>query len=711
MANFKDELFKEAGEAVAHELVGNEIRAAAAAGESDVGIAGRVLKALANPAGPMMTFARVMPGFALPLAGVAIGHLLSKTDFLDNVLPDDARPVVRQAKALLKTAGPGIIVGALSGYRDAAEDIDRELAKVRSEAGVPVDRRTGTLDTVAWTRLFPQRIFVIARDTAGNFRFENGVPVVNDPDLISMKGLWDETHRPGTREEGEGRNRRRVNVPGVPFPLEPLSFEEAVARTGGRPVISSKDMAELMRRLEKPKEWMEQAGPDVRTLLLNLACSLRALDPLGYDLAEDHIKDIVGKGSIPFLKDVAARFNPRAVGGRFSRDDVDDLLAAFDTALGSELTASNKMRRWIRNRWNQVGTFPVWLKMIARFAIVLLLAGMTFTGMAVIYLFLSSFWWVIQGAFMPYDVIYQTPQTFGPFQFYDSRWLAAALMGVGGSVIVVLLFTLRIPQRIFQPILGRLFNLREDWLAEFGWRFTALFIPVFIFVIAALLFRSSVAARVICLAFSFLGLAILKGLKVVAYNARSDWMREKVDIKIDDIALAGVLRGWLILFAILGIDFAYRQWVASATGAADPLVTGTVQAVGSSATSIWAFLGSKHVLAIAVRFILAALTAALVIVGVKRLITTVWPIGVVLAVLVMLVTFYPWLGMPDGKYVPFADKPAATTTSKAPVELSSTPAKASTSQPKRQPASSSTQDDAVNCAELSYELRVEHGCQ
>ncbi len=700
MADFLKEMIAEGTEAIFHDKFADEIRNAAASGESDDGIFRRVLKAIANPNGPFVTVVNKLPSFTLPVFGVAISHLLSKTNFIDRLLPDDVRPVVRQAKWLLKTAGPNIIVGVLSGVRDATQDInrinqhiDREVDKVRSGAHVPESERRGTLDRVAWTPLLPHRLFVVELDGVGDVRKDPaGNPVVNDPDLLAFQHLWAETHKNTTKEIFDGKDRPKKSVPvsGEPFRLDLLSLEDGVARTSGSPVISPADMASLMSGLKKPVEWWDEVGPGVRRFFLILGRSVCHGNFLQYDLWEDHIKDVIGKRGISFLQDLATFYNPKAADERFSMDVLEDIIATFDTALGSELNWWNKCRRAAHRAWANRRGMPVLL--LAWF--IAPLVGIVLLNLAMVALFVSSFAAVALGALMPYEGPAEIPLV-GLIQ--EPRWLAAGLMLTGAWVLLILLSTLRIWQRILSPIAEKIFKVPAEWLAEFGWRFTFLLVPIFVFVIGALLFQSSLFSRLVSFSLAGMGIGIIMGLKVAAQNAPGEWAKQKARIKAFDMMMVSARFGWLILFAILLVDFAYRHWDASTTG------TATIVASGA-----WGFLTSKDWLAILVRFGIGFALAASIFWGIERFAGRVPFKWLIIFVCALIFGFSASLGMPKGKYVPFDDEPAvASPASSTPVAPET---KALTSKPKRPSASAPDSGSGIDCDSLSYARRKALGC-
>lgn len=657
MSDLKSAILHEASEAFVHEKVADEIRAAAALGENDKRIAARVLKFMADPNKPLLMIARKF-NVALPIAGTAFSYLLGSTNFLDMVLPHDTRPVVKQAKYLLRTAGPGIIIGALSGVVDAAKDIDREIDKVRSDPWTPSDQRNKSLDSVAWTRLLKDQVFAMARNSDGSIRpcdinkpiSSGGVPIVNNPTWVAYKAMWDETHKATTRQipGGKGQQSRSEKVDAEPFPFEIITLEDAVARIGANLRIDPSDMEMVKGLLAKPKDWWTSAGADVMQLFIILGASIGHGSSLQADAYVDLIKDVVGKEGVPFLQRIASEYNPQAINGRFTPDVLRSIINSFRIALGSSLEFWNRVKLFAVDTWTDRGQIPlkarIWMKTLLAFVII--------ANLLIIVLFLGSFFAVMFGALMPYDRPVANPLT-GTF-YLEPGWLAAALMTVGSAVIIVLLFTLRIAQAILHPLAVRVLNAQSEWLAEFGWRFTFMLVPVLIFDIGALFLESSVSARVLCIALALMGIAIGMGYKVLASSAHADWQLEDARIRAYKLLRNGVRFGWLIMLCILLADYALRHaWHA--------IVFGGVQAASSP---VWDFLINKHVLAIVLRFLIAAVVITLAVVAMERWVGKSNFIRFMAAVCILTVMFFPWLNDAlAGKYASTSTTSSSSTSS------------------------------------------------
>lgn len=690
-------------EASAHELVAQQIRSAVAAGESDKDISKRVLHALVDPHGPIMQAARILPGFALPALGAALGHLLGNSKFLDAILPDHIHPSVKQAKMILKVGGPSALVGAFAGIRDAVQDIDRvyaninrEIDKVRSDPGTPSDQRNKSLDSVAWTRLLQYQVFVMARNSDGSIRLGlGGVPVVNNPTWNAYKAMWDDTHKATTRQVGGGKGQqpRTERVDAEPFPFEIISLEDAVARLGENLRIDPADMEMVKSLLAKPKDWWTSAGADVMQLFIILGASIGHGSSLKTDIYVDLIKDVVGKEGVPFLQRIAVEYNPQAINGRFTPDVLRSIINSFRIALGSSLEFWNRVKLFAVDTWMDRGQIPrsvrIWMKTLLAFIII--------ANLLIIALFLGSFFAIMFGALIPYDHPVANPLT-GTL-YTEPGWLAAALMTVGSAVIIVLLFTLRIAQAILHPLAVRVLNAPSEWLAEFGWRLTFMLVPVLIFDIGALFLESSVSARVLCIAFALMGIAIGMGYKVLASGAPAEWAVTDAKVRAYQLLRNSVRFGWLIMLGILLADYALRHaWHMAVLGGAQ-----------AASSPVWHFLMNKHVLAIVSRFLISAVVITLAVVAIERWAGKSGFIRLVAALCILTVMFFPWLNDAlagsGSTTTPSSSTPSVTSPATHP-----TPAAKTKRVSSARPSASGDQLLDLDCDALSPASARIHGC-
>ncbi len=533
-------MLTDAFEQSAHELVESGMNEAAARGASQKDIAKSGIKALFDARGPLMTLVRAVPGWTYPIMTSAVAAVLSKTSFIDNILPGNNS--FREAKFIMKQIAPALVIGAGSGLRDALAKVDEAVDAVRSDPNTPDADLDKAWDWVVVSYLMRGRVFAPARSGGAIRRGSDNVPIVNDPDWVSYKGMWDSTHKATTKQVsgGKGQKPQTVPVPAEAFPYELLKLEEAIAG-GWLSQATPTDLAAIRAMLPKqPQEWWEQVGSDVRRMFLLISRSVRQGTSLQYTLREDLVKDVVDKKGIPFLRDLATFYNPRATADdRFLSEDLEDLLAAFDTALGSELTAWNKIQRRVSQVWNGRGSLSAY----TRAWLYSLFGLMIFLNLASVALFLSAFLGLIAGSLMPYD----EPVTFLGTTYAEPKWLAAGLLLGGGITIIVMLFTLRVWQRILAPIFVGIFKAPAEYLAEFGWRFTFMLLPLFAFVIGALLMESSITVRVVIVALAGMSISSGMGMKVAEMFGSARLLTYR-----------GAKWGGIVVLAILALDWAIR---------------------------------------------------------------------------------------------------------------------------------------------------------
>lgn len=579
--SFRDEMLSETAEALAHELVADEIRSAATTpGVSDKDIAARIISAVANPRGPVMALAQTLPGFSFPLAGTALAHLFGKTKFLDRVLPEMDIPAVRTAREILRQAGPSILIGALAGIRDAAQDIDRDqikskLDEVRSDAGTPTGDQKKLLDLVVVSTELPGRFFVPARDSDGNIRHEGdvatGVPIVLSRDWAMIKAAWDRAHKATTRQVGGGKNqpRRTEHVPGEPFPFQILMLTEALAQAGD--AVSASDVEAIKAMLAKPKSWGATLSDRAKDMLLALATTRAKKPALKQALLEDFFKDLPGKGDVALIEHLAERMHARIrLDGTLTDDDFDAAVSHIDSFLGGELTFQNRAFRAL-DRWMSAGTksggkLRAWFRGS-------LYAGLAFL-LAQVMIFLTAFWFMLESLL------------FGMGEYHRNRAIICA------TVLIVMLFSLRIWQVAFKPLAVGIMKMNPEWLAEFGWRFTGMLLPVYLIAIGMTPgIDTSFTARWIILALAFVGVCV-----GMLYKAG------EVPAMARMLTIRGAQYGWLVIIAIMAFDWLLRLgWHLIGIGA-----------IGKAAKSAWAFLASHQWVASVVLFVCVFVPGVLV---------------------------------------------------------------------------------------------------
>ncbi|MBI5369881.1 hypothetical protein HZA85_01670 [Candidatus Uhrbacteria bacterium] len=666
MNEFLRLMAEEAAEQAVHQHLERELTEGAGAGESGKAIAKRSLKGIFGAAGPVMALARTMPGFTLPLAGSAVAALLKKSDFVERILPGDTRPVVREAKLLLKEVGPHALLGVFTGYADAASQIDREVDAARSDPGVADADANQTLDWVVVSRLVPGKIFVPARDSDGKIRVgADQVPVILDPTWALYKSVWDDTHKATTKQVGGGKGQqpRTERVPAESFPHEVLKLAEAIAQMGDTQRVSAVELKILEGLLRKPAEWWEAVGPEVRRFFLLISRSVRQGTALQYALREDIVKDVVDKKGVPFLRTLAEYYNPRATPeDRFNPEDLDDIIAAFDTALGAELTLWHKALRGASSAWHNRGAMSGTLKALLYGSAV----GIVVFNLATVVMFLTAFWWMLSSLFS------------APSMYHSLRAIICA------TVLIIMFFTLRIWQRLLHPLVVSVLGWPADWLAEFGWRFTFMLMPAYLIALGLIPeVGVSLSARVVILGLAFVGVCIGMGFKVAGAPAKAQLL-----------ALRGAQYGWLVTIGIIAADWMIRHgWPQAVWGA-------TVAAWGASLS----FLGTHQWVASAVLFTLVYLPGYWLV---RRLAQTRVQSGSILNVTqgsnplvghlavflcaLMVAVSVPWF-VGHHTMDPFATTPPTSSSAR------------SASKPH-------THTNGVDCAALSYEGRQAFGCK
>lgn len=681
---FRDEMFKEAAEAVVHETMADAVRSAAAAGESDKSIAKRVLKALADPNGPVMTFAQSLPGFALPILGAALAHLLGKSGFVDKILPDDARPAVRQAKFIIKTVGPGVLIGALSGLRDAAQDIDREIDKVRSDSTIADDQAVKGLDWVVMSQLMPGRIFVPGRDSDGNVRYgRDGVPIVLNPDWTSYKAMWDSTHKSTTRQVsgGKGKPPRTVTDPADAFPWELLKLSEAVARVGDTGAIASADLEQLKVLTAPSKSWGSKLSPRAHRWLFALALTRSRQDPMAQTESEDFFKDLPGKADIALIEDIAERQEASILpDSSLPQAEYETAISYIDSFLGAELTWQNKLLRLGSRIWRGRG------RMNPTFRNVLVGIGWATVIFNVLQvaLFLLAFWWMIKSMFSE------------PSWFHAMRTIGSA------TVIIVMLFTLRIWQRLGSPIFVGLLKMPTEYLAEFGWKFTFILLPVYIIGFALIPeIGISMIARVLILMLAFVSLCRGMGYKSAGVPAKAQLL-----------AIKGADYGWLVAIGIVAIDWMVRQAWPSATG-------GWIAGVASI---VWLHINANQWVASALLFALVFFPGMLLVRRMYRsrsvTATTVtitqhrhgFATLLVFLIALIVAISVPWFSKTRHEYDPLAVKSSAASTTASPVAPVTIDTPAPTTSTSRRSSHGHTHSGQIDCDRLSDAGKVAYGC-
>jgi hypothetical protein len=569
MHPFLKTMLSDAAEQAVHKTIEAGMVNAANRGESEKDIAKSGLKAVFSDTGQVMSLVRLIPSWSYSLLTSALAATLTKTSFLDKILPGDTR--YKPVKDLIKAVAPAIIIGAGTGVHDALSRIDEEIDKLPGST-LPSGATDPDINKVVlWPDRFPNRFFVPKVENGALRRYPDNVPVILDRDWIAEKAVWDAGNKTTTKTEGSGKNARKISVPARPVPFVMATLGEALEFIGEQGLITSAVVEELKAMHKAPAGFWEKAGQDVIDFYITLGNSIKQA-PLStqiqwVDLAEDTVNK---PDVIPFLQRLAKVHMPSALSiqgtgiKRFPPETVQHIVDTFDIALGSELNAWNKFQRRVSQIWKGRSG----LGLCAKVLLYLLFGGLIVLNIATGVLFIFSLAGIIIGAFMPYD---------GQWAFfgtiYETKWVAAGLLLGGGLIITVILVTLRFWQMLLAPIFVRMFNASRDYLVEVGWRFTFMLTPFFAFVIGALM-ESSITVRMVIMALVGIGIGNSSGMKGAGRPLAAARM-----------FFLSARFGWVGILGILAIDWAIRaQWPQIAWSG-----------IAFAAKYVWPFLHSQGV--------------------------------------------------------------------------------------------------------------------
>lgn len=519
----------EAAEQAMHEAIANGMHEAHARGESQKEVAKSGLRAVLAHGSPMMRFAQTH-SWSIPWVMRAIGVAFKRADFVDKLLPGDDR--FREARFLMKEVAPHLIIGTGSGMREALSKVDETLDATRSDTGVPTDAQNKSVDWVVVSSEMPGRFFVPSRDSAGNIRREgdpaSGVPIVNHRDWGMVKAVWDRTHKATTRQVGGGRGAppRTERVQAEPFPFQILTLPEALSQAGE--AMSASDVEAIKAMLKKPASWGATLTDRAKDVLLALATTRARKSALSQTLTEDFFKDLPGKGDVALIEHLAQKMHSR-IGddGTLSDENFDAAVSHIDSFLGGELTFKNKARRAL-DRFMNSGTRTGGL--IRALVHSSAYAGFVFL-LVQFMIFMVAFFFMLQSLL------------FGMGEYHRKQAIVSA------TVLIIMLFTLRIWQLAFKPLAVGILNMQQEWLAEFGWRFTGMLMPVYLIAIGMTPgIDTSFTARWIILALAFVGVCIGMLYRVGEVPAQAQML-----------VIRGAQYGWIVVIGIMGLDYAFRQ--------------------------------------------------------------------------------------------------------------------------------------------------------
>ena len=545
MATFAEELSRklaeEASENTMHDAVEGAMRRAADKGESGKDIAKSGIGALFSDASPVMRTARSLRGFvpraAYPVIATVGATAMAK--WAENFLPGDTRPGIKEARFILKYVAPHLVIGAAEAFGEVASQIDEHVDKVRSDSTVADAFRDKELDFVVEADMFPDRIFVPARDSDGKVQTNtDGTPVVLDRDYAMAQRLWDQTHKPDkkTTGGGKGQGQRTETIPATPFPSRLVSLQVALARISSGS-LNSDDVEAIKKMLKKPDSWGAKLSARARDLLLALSVTRSKKGSLEQSLAEDFFKDLPNKGDIALIEHLAERFETCIPKPSYllSDADFDSVVAFIDDWLGAELTWQSKLQRSCARIWRNRGSISTGTSTKLKVA----LYGLICATVGVVTLFVSCVFAMIYGI---------TADLTQPMLGYaDPRWPAAGMVFIGAWVITVLLFLLRPVQGFLNPIV-RIFGASELWLTSFGFKFTLLIAPFGFLIPLSILTWGSLYSR-----FLIIGIPLLAIGSGMAFKAADVPAMARV------LTIRGAKYGWIGGLIIIASDWLIRS--------------------------------------------------------------------------------------------------------------------------------------------------------
>lgn len=678
MNDFLRMMGEEVAEEAATQAVAGEMRASADAGDTGKTVAKKSLKAFFGPMGPVMALARTLPGWTFPLLGTAFAAMLKKSSFVDKLLPDDGRPAIREAKFLLKNIGPHAVIGVFTGYAQAAAQIDRKVDEARSDPYTPDDQAKKELDwVVVCEQYFPGRIFVPARAADRSIRMNGTVPLINDPDFVSYKAMWDSTHKATTRQVGGGRGQqaRTENVQADPFPFELVPLSEALdraSRRGGN--IAQADLAALRAMLATPQSWGAKLSRRAKNLLLALSETRARKSPLEQMTSESFFKDLPNKGDIALIEHIAEMFEGRIrADGTFSDADYEAAISHIDSFLGAELNPIERAMRAGGRMLHNRSPLSNKIKVVVG-------------GLAISALIWNVFLW---GTFLVSAVMVAKSL------FAHPSVQTAITMIVLSTWMMIILFLLKVYQGLLTQV-AKLFGLSKDWLTDLGRQMTAALIPIYVIAIG-MFPQIAVSFFARCLILVLVCINIARGM---LYKV------SPVPSAAGDLTYKGAKYGWIVIASIVAVDWVIRNILLAITSG-----------VSTGATSSWKYLVDHQWVASFVLFVVVMVVGCWIVhrlfqtriragstVLVENGHTGLMKFGVFI-VAVGLAVAIPWFAGGRHEFDPLADykKPAATSTTPAASAAFTKPSTTKATHPHRHTGQ-------LDCAELSYEGAKAAGC-
>jgi len=445
----------------------------------------------------------------------------------------------RQGRRVMKWASWLAAIARISP--DALRKGDVEAIKAMLKRSGSLDdelsARDKTENFVVECDLFPDRIFVPARDNDGNIQKDSdGTPVILDRDFVMAQRAWNQTHQATTKIVGEGKGTRTVDVPAVPFQCRLVPLSIAIARIS--PDAMRKDDADAIKAmLKRHDSWGAKLSVHAKDLLIALSVTRSRKGPLEQMLAEDFFKDLPNKGDIALIEHLAERFEGRKqADGSFSDTDFDSIVAFIDDWLGAELTWWSRIQRSCTRIWRNRGSISKGTSRALKVAFYSLIA----VTVAVVLLFVSSI------AAMIYGITADLTQPI--LGYTDPRWPAAALVFIGAWVVTILLFLLRPLQGILNPLVHKILGTGENWLTAFGYKFTLLIAPFGFLIPLAILTGASMYARF-----------LIVGIPLLAIGSGMAFKAADVPAMARVLTIRGAKYGWIGGLIIIAGDWLVRN--------------------------------------------------------------------------------------------------------------------------------------------------------
>lgn len=717
---FYQDFLREGGQQITSEAISNILRTASQrSGASTGSVVTDVLKEIVNPNGQIMQKARSIPGFTYALMGTFVNDLLTKTRILDHILPDDVSPLIRDAKALLQISISGMVSGIFSGIRDAVQDISRLNRQIEtqvqaqiSDASVPPTQRQGEYDLVVVIEDQQQHgMSKGLRDANGQMRrYPDGYLMAESNLFQALRAqherLEDVRLSAVMARMGGGSNRNNptpAELARRPFRTIGLLFEDAV-RLGYAQFMSQGQMDDVIRSVQPktPVDPWISAGTTVRQLFVILGASLGVFSRFVYDWYEKIIKQVAdgvsAKGANALLKEVAERYVPQAVNGKFSAVLVKEIITQFDTNFGSELKFWDKMQLRAADLWVSRRSAGAWPKFWAYVVMLLVLYSWIFFLVLAVLAATAMLW----GAFL---IDYSAPITVFFFGHVSHAGTAAGFaMLFGVFVFTILLTTFKFWQVVLNPLVVKLLGARQDWLVANGWRLTFAMTPIFAFIVGAFWLDSSVLVRGFILVLALVSLSREMAHQSTLFSAQREIDRLRQQRTLAQIGRFRANYAFMICLGILLLEFALRHGWHSIAGSA------------GAEFSQWFFdfLSNDRTVATVLRLMLAMIVGFGLILLVESRLGRNWMVRTIVVLSILAIGAFPWLDRALGGQYSHASSPVATTSVVTSVPIVPVSVPSSVSAPavrtKRVVPQTHTHSHPLRCERLSPTGRIAAGC-